>query len=181
VIHREGGQRRLAFTVEVPLKTLIAIVFVLACCPVEAGVVHFASLTSRETQALDRNRTVLIISGTISRGARALSAQRRRRRVQPASRRRPRLGHRKTAGVAAALLPPIPLGSGLPTSSDGMDSSCDSGVCAIVAGGLANRKEESVRKSTTIAVDLAKNVFQRLDCRSPDTVAPPPPPQHVPN
>ncbi len=52
-----------------------------------------------------------------------------------------------------------------------MDSSCDSGLCGIVAGGLANRKEESVRKSTTIAVDLAKNVFQVAVSHHPGKVA----------
>ena len=52
-----------------------------------------------------------------------------------------------------------------------MDSSCDSGLGAIVAGGLANRKEESVRKSTTIAVDLAKNVFQVAVSHHPGKVA----------
>src|SRR3989337_1636473 len=55
--------------------------------------------------------------------------------------------------------------------SDGMDSSCDSSLCAIVAGGLANRKEESVRNSTTIAVDLAKNVFQVAVSHHPGKVA----------
>jgi transposase len=55
--------------------------------------------------------------------------------------------------------------------SDGMDSSCDAGPLCHSRGWSETRKEESVRKSTTIAVDLAKNVFQVAVSHHPGKVA----------
>src|SRR6185295_8209065 len=66
--------------------------------------------------------------------------------------------------------PPLP-GGWECGGSDGMDSSLrrNRHRCAIVAG--VNPKEESAMKSTTIAVDLAKNVFQVAVSHHPGKVA----------